>query len=198
MAFEVHKHSVSIPIESMACFGDNLFLGTRNGHLLTYHLLSANEKVEFKLKQHDHNFSSQAIIQIDTAPFLDYGLLFCLSNNVITVYKIDNLADSNVYSSYQLLHVADRTKGATSFAINKKKSADNLFVQVSVAIERKLHLYTWKRSQLQQFRNSIELATTPKDMMWYKDSICIGLSSGFSIYDVSLSLIYFDYVTICN
>lgn len=182
--FAVYSFSMPLEIESLSCFGDNVFIGTRNGHLLTY-LVKESAKVELKLLKHDHNFSSQKIIQMDIAQFRDGALLFSLSNNVIRTCKIDlPIPDNNVYSSYTMV-VCSQTKGASSFAINKKKSADNSSVQICVAIEKKLRLYKWNRDVLQPNRKFIELNSTPTQIVWYKNSICIGFSTGIAIYDVS-------------
>lgn len=159
---------------------------TRNGHLLTY-LVMKSPKVELNLLKHDHNFSSQPVVQIDTAPFFDDALLFSLSNNVIKIYKIDGIFGTNVYSSYKMLYLCSRTSGATLFAINKLKSADNSSIQFCVIVQRKMYLYNWKNNDVQQHRNFFEFESIPKEIIWYKSSICIGFSTGFaySIYDVS-------------
>lgn len=187
-SFEVHQFSVPVEIDSITCFDDKVFLGTRNGHLLTY-LVKNSPKIELKLLKHDHYFSSQPIVQIDNAPLSDYVLLFSLSNNVIKIHKIDVKSDSNVYSSYEMVHVCSQASGATIFATNKTGQIENSFVQFCVINDKKMHLFKWNGS-LNSNRNFVELGSEPKKIEWYKSRILIGFSTGFAIYDVSSRLLY--------
>lgn len=61
--FEVHQHSVPIALESMTCFGQQIFLTTATGHLLTYFVAVA-PKIELTLLKHDHNFATDRVICI--------------------------------------------------------------------------------------------------------------------------------------
>lgn len=92
---------------------NKLILGTRQGHLLMYSFEPNPEtnKLDLQLLQYDKNFSKKPITQIETIP--EYKLIFSLSDGVVNV---------NDYSrhNFPLIHMAQKTKGATVFALDIK------------------------------------------------------------------------------
>lgn len=185
--FEVNQHSVPFAIDAMTSFGEQVFLATANGHLLTY-FIKLNPKVEFVLVKHDHNFATQRIIQIEAAPLLDIGLLFSLSGNIIKIHEINAGNDTcDVYSSYKMVQAGNQTIGAKLFAINKNTSAEDSMVQLCTVAGNTIRFFTLKGNVLQQqYRRFVKLEGPPEEIMWYKSTIFIRFPSAFAIYDVSI------------
>lgn len=181
---ECYSFPLNFAIESIASFGDIVFAGTQDGHLLTYSVKRSNAAIEFDLLKRDHHFSSKSIRQIEIAPVADEICLFSLSDATINVHKIDH---NNLHSRYAMLHAGSETKGASSFVLNIKKTAGNSWVQICVAMSsNNLHFYNWKQNIFQTFGNPVEIGQIPEQMKWYKGTIFIRLRHALAIYDVSL------------
>lgn len=180
--FDVQRVELN-SIKSITSYGEKLFLGTKDGRLLTY-LVKQNDKVEITLIKHDHSFSTHAVKHIDAL----HGLLFGLNNNVIKLYKIDEKIDTNIYSSYKMVYSGDETRDATLFVLNKLSAENN--IQFCAATQKNvLKFYTWKTNELIQNRSIVALKDSPKQMIWFKCSICIAFNFGIAIYDVSIHFI---------
>lgn len=72
--------NISVQIESMAAYDDNLLIGTREGHLLMYNVPSVtDESHKLELLRHSKNFNKKRITQIDVVP--EYNLLIILTED---------------------------------------------------------------------------------------------------------------------
>lgn len=114
-AYELHPPSkISVQIESIAGYGgNNVILGTRQGHLLQYSFQpSSDGKMELQLLQYDKNFSKKPILQLQVLE--DYNLLFSLSDNQISINDISR-------HNFPLIHLAAKTKGANAFTMDIKR-----------------------------------------------------------------------------
>lgn len=70
--------NISVQIESMAAYDDNLLIGTREGHLLMYNVPSvSDDNHKLELLRHSKNFNKKRITQIDVIP--EYNLLIILT-----------------------------------------------------------------------------------------------------------------------
>ncbi|XP_055613436.1 vam6/Vps39-like protein [Uranotaenia lowii] len=174
---------IPVQIESMAGFENKLILGTRQGHLLMYSFEPNpdSNKLDLQLLQYDKNFSKKPITQIEAIP--EYKLIFSLSDGVVNV---------NDYSrhGFPLIHTAQKTKGATVFALDIKKSKSltgelALVCRLCVAVKRKLQCYYWKQNELLEFGNDIDLNDVPKTIAWNNSWICVGFKTEYVIYDIS-------------
>lgn len=162
---------------------NHVLLGTRQGHLLMYAVeQSASErKMDLQLLQYDKNFSKKPITQIDVIP--EYQLLFSLSDGLININDINR-------HNFPIVHSATKTKGATIFALDIKRSTSltgetALVVRLCVAIKRKLQFWYWKHDKLLEFCEVIDLSDVPKSLVWLENTICIGFKTDYILYDVS-------------
>lgn len=184
-AYVVHPPlKITIQIESIAAFDNNVILGTRQGHLLQYSIQSNPEegKIDLQLLQYNKTFSKKPIVQLEVIPELK--ILFSLSDNTISVNDISK-------HNFPIIHVAIKTKGANVFAMDVQKSKSltgemALVVRMCVAIKRKLQLWYWKYNQLLEYGKDIELTDVPRVMSWSGNSICIGFKTEYILYDITL------------
>lgn len=159
-----------------------MILGTRQGHLLMYtvDLNSSDSRMELTLLQFDKNFSKKPILQVEVIP--EYNLLFSLSDNVISVNDISR-------HNFPLVHCAMRTKGASIFALDIKRSKSltgetALVVRMCVAIKRKLQFWYWKHDELLELRKDLDLSDVPRALLWAENMICVGYKTEYVMYDV--------------
>ncbi|KFB35035.1 AGAP002498-PA-like protein [Anopheles sinensis] len=174
---------ISVQIESMTGFDNKLILGTRQGHLLMYsfEMNSETNKLDLQLLQYDKNFSKKPITQIDVIP--EYKLMFSLTDGLLNVNDFGR-------HGFPLIHSALRTKGATVFALDIKRSKSltsdiTIVCRVCVAVKRKLQCYYWKQHQLLEFISDIDLNDVPKTVAWNNNFICVGYKTEYVLYDIS-------------
>lgn len=201
--------SLPVQIESLACYGlllniqlqrpstiihlkkkktffvidNNVLLGTRQGDLLMYEVKQdPNErKMNLQLLQYDKNFSKKPITQIDVVP--QYELLFSLTDNLIGIHHISR-------HNFPIVHSNPDTKGASLFALNVSRIVsltDNVtfLIGLCVVVKRQLQFWFWKDNKLLKYRDAIQLDDTPKSVVWFENTICIGFKTDYVIYDVS-------------
>lgn len=174
---------IQVQIESMTAFENKLILGTRQGHLLMYAFEPNPEtnKLEMQLLQYDKNFSKKPITQIEAIP--EYKLIFSLSDGVVNVNDFSR-------HGFPLIHTAQKTKGASVFALDVVKSKSltgelALVCRLCVAVKRKIQCYYWKHSELIDFDKNIDLNDVPKTIAWNNNCICVGFKTEYVIYDIS-------------
>ncbi|XP_058058938.1 vam6/Vps39-like protein [Anopheles bellator] len=174
---------ISVQIESMTGFDNKLILGTRQGHLLMYsfELNSETNKLDLQLLQYDKNFSKKPITQIDA--IAEYKLMFSLTDGLLNVNDFSR-------HGFPLIHSAVKTKGATVFGLDVKRSKSltsdiAIVCRVCVAVKRKLQCYYWKQDHLLTFINDIDLNDVPKTVAWNNHFICVGYKTEYALYDIS-------------
>lgn len=147
-----------------------------------------DKKMELQLLQYDKNFSKKPIVQIDVIP--EIQLLFSLSDSVISVNDISR-------HNFPLVDCVSKTKGATIFALNVKRSQSMtgetaIVARICIAIKRKLQFWYWKRDKLKEFDNGIgiDLNDVPRALSWSENTICIGFKTEYVLYDVIKNAIY--------
>lgn len=141
---------------------------------------ASERKMDLQLRQFVRAFSAKPITQIDVIP--EYQLLFSLSD-CINVNHINR-------HNFPIAHSAVKTKGATIFALDVKRSTSltgetALVVRLCVAIKRKLQFWYWKHDKLLEFCEVIDLSDAPKSLVWLENTICIGFKTDYILYDVS-------------
>ena len=147
---------------------------------------SDDRKIEFQLLQFDKGFSKKPIVQIELVP--EYQLLFSLSDGII------NVNDISSRHNFPLVHSALKTKGATIFALDIKRSISltgetAIMVRMCCAVKRKLQLWYWKHDKFLKLAADIDLVDIPRSLLWYENAICIGFRTEYILYDVSLRVI---------
>lgn len=59
-----------------------------------------------------------------------------------------------------------------------------MFVQMCVAVKRKLQLFYWKNNEFLQLVDDINLTEIPKALSWCQETICVGFRGEYSLYKV--------------
>ncbi|XP_015109474.1 vam6/Vps39-like protein [Diachasma alloeum] len=180
---------LTVQIESMAAYDDNLLIGTREGHLLIYNVPpKSNEYGKLELLRYSKNFSKKRIVQVDVVP--EFNLLILLTDDIICVHDLNSI---NIQQISQL----PKTKGATLFALDIQEAKSltgekNTVVRLCVAVKRKLQLYYWKGRENQfkdlgvESRNELSLPDVPRELAWCGETLIVGF------HGISYTLIYLD------
>ncbi|KAK0163473.1 hypothetical protein PV327_007148 [Microctonus hyperodae] len=180
---------LTVQIESMAAYDDNLLIGTREGHLLFYNVpLKSNEYGKLELLRYSKNFSRRRMIQIDVVP--EYNLLIILTDDIICVHDLNAV-------NIPLISQLPKTKGATLFALDIRRgesstSGANLTaVRLCVAVKRKLQLYYWKgnRNQFEELginsKNELTLPDVARELAWCGETLIVGFHGlSYTLIDV--------------
>lgn len=184
-AFEhaVVIEKLPLQIECIATFGDNLLIGTRQGHLLLYRVRegSWDKRFDVELQSSNKLFSKKPILQLAVVDQLN--LLISLSDSVISVHNLETFA---------LLFTLHKTKGATVFAVNiKERKQSSVFdpspvleLQLCVSVKRKLQLFRWKHGEFQELEDFL-LPDVCRSVVWSKESLCVGFKREYSLIKTS-------------
>ncbi|XP_074111680.1 vacuolar protein sorting 39 [Cotesia typhae] len=163
---------LTVQIESMAAYDDNLLIGTREGHLLIYNVpMKSNEYGKLELLRYSKNFSKKRIVQVDVVP--EYSLLILLTDDIICVHDLNSV-------NIQQINQLSKTKGATLFALDVQRAGSLTGVRLCVAVKRKLQLYYWKANNNQfedlgdESRNEISLSDVPRELAWCGETLIVG------------------------
>ncbi|XP_045499853.1 vam6/Vps39-like protein [Colias croceus] len=183
-AYEVtHLLNASVQIETIAAYDGNLFLGTRQGHLLMYSLSVNNDskKYELKMLRYCKNFSKKPIQQIEIIP--EDKLLLCLTDNLLSSYDINGV-------NFPLVKTFSDTKGASLFALDNKSATSltgesNSVVHLCVAVRRKLQLYYGKNGEFKKHLFDFTIPDVPKVMAWGQQYLCVGFKGEYTFFDLS-------------
>ncbi|KZC13482.1 PREDICTED: vam6/Vps39-like protein [Dufourea novaeangliae] len=176
--------NISVQIESMAAYDDNLLIGTREGHLLMYNVPSVtDESHKLEILRHSKNFNKKRITQIDVVP--EYNLLIILTDNIVCIHDLNS-------PNFQQISQLPKTRGATIFCLNVQ-SIQNLLgekatdVYLCVAVKRKLQLYTWKGKKFEEFNDfELTIPDIPRDLSWCGDSLILGFRGlSYTILDLN-------------
>ncbi|XP_043251331.1 vam6/Vps39-like protein [Colletes gigas] len=175
--------NISVQIESMAAYDDNLIIGTREGHLLMYNVPSvSDESHRLELLRHSKNVNKKRISQIDVVP--EYNLLIILTDNIVCVHDLNS---PNFQQVYQL----QKTRGATLFTLDIQSSKnlienENTVVHLCVAVKRKLQLYLCKGKKFEEFKNfELSVPDIPRELSWCGGSLILGFRGlSYTILDL--------------
>ncbi|KAG9430938.1 vam6/Vps39-like protein isoform X1 [Apis mellifera carnica] len=176
--------NISVQIESMAAYDDNLLIGTREGHLLMYNVPSvSDDNHKLELLRHSKNFNKKRITQIDVIP--EYNLLIILTDNIICVHDLNSL-------NFQQLYQLQKTRGATLFSLDIKPNQiingeKHTIVHLCVVVKRKLQLYKSKGKKFETF-NDLELTVPdiPRELSWCGETLVLGFRGlSYTILDLN-------------
>ncbi|XP_012531879.1 vam6/Vps39-like protein [Monomorium pharaonis] len=176
--------NITVQIESMAAYDDNLLIGTREGHLLMYNVPSVfDDSHKLELLRHSKNFNKKRITQIDVVP--EYNLLIILTDNIVCIHDLNS-------PNFQQICQLPKTRGATLFTLDVKSTESltgekNTVVRLCVAVKRKLQLYYWKGKKFEEF-NDFELTVPdiPRQLSWCSEMLILGFRGlSYTIYDLS-------------
>lgn len=171
---------LTVQIESIAAYEDNLLVGTKQGHLLMYSVCyrEADSKHEVQLLRYNKTFSKKPIQQLAVVP--EYQLLISLSDNIICVHDISII-------NFPAVCIVQRSRGATLFALDTKKYTSLtgetcVTVRLCVAVKRKLQLYYWKNGAfLELVREDLSVPDVPRALVWCQETLCVGFKGEYSL-----------------
>lgn len=169
-----------LQIESMASWGEHLFVGTKQGHLLMYHVnMGSSSEPSVQLLRSNKYFSKKPIVQLAVVP--EYSILVALTDSIISVHDID-LAVTN----FPLISQVGRTKGTNLFALDivrtQTLTGENATaVRMVVAVRRKLQFYYWKNRKFHELREDVSVPDVAKSMAWCKETVCVGFRGEYSL-----------------
>ncbi|KAI0145280.1 AvaB protein [Xylariaceae sp. FL1272] len=128
-------------------------------------------------------FSSRAIDQL--AIIKEANLLVSLSNYHISLYD---------YQTYELIETIPRTKNASCFAVTSNIVKDpatgipEIISRLAVAVKRRLLLWSWHESEIDQHVNEIVLPEAIRTVTWVDATkLVCGMNAGYVLVDVTTS-----------
>lgn len=189
-------------IESILAYGDRLLVGLNTGCLRVYRV---NEIPDDKAKQNGNaadkppsrpssssgpkpvdclreveKFSTRAVEQL--AIIREANVLISLSNYYVSIYDLQ---------SYTIQEQLVKTKNATTFATTSNIVKDSatgipeIISRLAVAVKRRLLLWSWHESELEQETTEIALTDAIKTLTWASATkVICGMNSGYVIVDV--------------
>ncbi|KAK5643487.1 hypothetical protein RI129_007332 [Pyrocoelia pectoralis] len=182
-AYEVSQLlKLTVQIESITAYDENLLVGTRQGHLFMYRVVStSDDKYDVELMRYNKTFSKKPIQQLDVIP--EQHLLISLIDNVIQVHDING-------SQFPIVHQAVRTKGANIFTVDSQIKTSmtgekSVFARLCVAVKRKLQLYYWKNNEFMKLIDDISLNDVPRALAWCQETLCVGFRGEYSLFELS-------------
>lgn len=174
-----------LQIESAAAYDDKVLIGTRQGHLLVYKLVSRGPpdvpKYDVKLCSSNKSFSKKPIVQLCVIPEL--SLLISLSDNAVTVHHLSLEPNTPPIECPAL----SKCKGCTLFAVNVQKQTTltgevTITLMLCAAVKRKLELFYWKNNTFCEHPQDLCVPDTPRSIVWCGDeSLLVGFRSEYNI-----------------
>ncbi|XP_070577538.1 vam6/Vps39-like protein [Ptychodera flava] len=180
-AYEAEPILEKLPlqIESIACHGDVLLVGTKQGHLLVYSIKSSTggERFAVNLQRSNKSFAKKPIQQLACVP--EFQILISLSDNVISVHDL---------TGYSMITTLTKTRGATLFAIDLQKQRSLYTLRMCVAVKRKLQLFYWQNRDFHETQADLGVPDVPKAMSWCGDSLCVGFKRDYFLIKLTGTL----------
>jgi hypothetical protein len=182
--------------------GDRLLVGLNTGTLRIYRVneipdekQNGNAKADDKppsrpnsssipkpvdLLREVDKFSTRSIEQL--AILKEANILISLSNSYVSIHDLQ---------SYTLQELLVKTKSATTFAVTSNIVKDSatgipeIISRLAVAVKRRLILWSWHESELEQETVEITLPEAIKTLTWASATkIICGMNSGYVLVDV--------------
>jgi Vam6/Vps39-like protein vacuolar protein sorting-associated protein 39 len=193
---------MEIPAKADDCIGDRLLVGLNTGSLRIYRVneipeekQNGNAKADDKppsrpsssstpkpvdLLRDVEKFSTKSIEQL--AILKEANILISLSNSYVSIHDLQ---------SYTLQEQLAKTKSATTFAVTSNIVKDSatgipeIISRLAVAVKRRLILWSWHESELEQDTVEITLPEAIKTLTWASATkIICGMNAGYVIVDV--------------
>lgn len=166
-------------IESLACYSNNLLVGTRDGCLLCYSVHKKDSNFSTNLEKSIKNFSRKPINQLEVVS--QYHLLISIADGVVSVH------DLTVFNPITTL---ERTRGANCFTVDVQQEVlrdeqVDYHVRLCVSVKKKLQFYYWKNRQFIELRPDLIIHDIPKSIVWCMESVFLGFKKDY--YLVSLT-----------
>ncbi|XP_047347409.1 vam6/Vps39-like protein [Vespa velutina] len=176
--------NITVQIESMIAYDDNLLIGTREGQIFMYNVPSKlDETHKLELLRHSKNFNKKRITQM--AVVTDYNLLILLTDGIVSIHDLNSV-------NFQLICQLQKTKGATLFALDiqrTKSSTDekDIVVRLCVVVKRKLQLYHWKGKKFEECKNfELTVPDIPRELSWCGETLILGFRGlSYTIFDLN-------------
>ena len=162
-----------------------LFVGTREGHLLMYGVgLRPGRDSELQLLRSNKYFSKKPIQQLAAVP--EYSILVALKEGLVTVHDID-MAVTN----FPLIHSVGRSKGCSLFCLSVTRTPSltgetAVTVRMCVAVKRKLQFYYWKNRKFWELQPDMSLSDSARAVAWGGETVCLGTRAEYSLYQLGM------------
>lgn len=174
-----------LQIESAAAYDDKLLIGTRQGHLLVYTVVSRGSsdgtKYDVNLSCSNKFFAKKAIVQL--CAIAELSLLISLSDNAVTVHQLSLEPNTPPIDCPALA----KCKGCTLFSVNVQKQTTltgevKITLMLCAAVKRKLEFFYWKNNTFCEHPQDLCVPDTPRSVVWCADeSLLIGFRSEYNI-----------------
>ncbi|KAL2716858.1 vam6/Vps39-like protein [Vespula squamosa] len=176
--------NITVQIESMIAYDDNLLIGTREGQIFMYNVPSKlDETHKLELLRHSKNFNKKRISQM--AVVADYNLLILLTDGIVSIHDLNSV-------NFQLICQLQKTKGATLFALDVQKTKSStdekdIVVRLCVIVKRKLQLYRWKGKKFEECNNfELTVPDIPRELSWCGETLILGFRGlSYTILDLT-------------
>ncbi|KAF4521840.1 hypothetical protein B566_EDAN003714, partial [Ephemera danica] len=173
----------TVQIEAIAAYGDNLLVGSKQGHLLMYSITpqAGDRKHDVQLLRYNKTFSKKPINQLEVVP--QYEMLISLSDGIICVH------DMRLYN-FPIVCTVEKTKGASLFTLDIQKFTSltgetSVMVRMCVAVKRRLQLFYWKKDKFLDFRDDLCVPDIPRALAWCEETIVVGFKGEYCLIEVS-------------
>ena len=193
-----------LTIESIKAFGDNLLVGTRQGHLLMYTVkfsdganlngtISSRDgasknstDIQVQLLRSNKYFSKKAIIKLDVVPEF-YILVALSSDGNITVHDMDPAV-----TNFPVISSVSKAKGASTFSLDVIRQTSlsgdlSVTVRMVAGVRRKLQFYYWKNRKFHPFADDVVVQDIPKSLAWTRSTICVAFRTEYSMVKLDSS-----------
>ena len=195
-----------LTIESIKAFGDNLLVGTKQGHLLMYTVkfsdganlngtISSRDgasknsaDIQVQLLRSNKYFSKRAIIKLDVVP--EFYILVALSaDGNITVHDMDPAV-----TNFPVISSVSKAKGASTFSLDVIRQTSlsgdlSVTVRMVTGVRRKLQFYYWKNRKFHPFADDVSVPDVPKSLAWCRTTICVAFRSEYSLVKLDSSVV---------
>jgi len=163
--------------------GDQLFVGTKEGHLLMYGVnIRSGLESEVQLLRSNKYFSKKPILQLAVVP--EISILVALKEGVVSVHDIDMAV-----TSFPLICSVQRTYGCKLFSLSVLRTSSltgevNVAVRMCVVLKKKMQFYYWKNRKFWELQQDVSLTDIPKSVAWGGETLCFGTRGEYSLYCV--------------
>jgi len=183
-----HSHlllKLPLQVESITSAGDQLFVGTKDGHLLMYGVTRkpGGSDHNVQLLRSNKYFSKKAIMQLAVVP--EYSILVALKEGMVSVHDID-MAVTN----FPLISQVESSRGTALFALDVLRTPSltgetAVAVRMAVVMRRKLQFYYWKNRKFHKLQEDLTVPDVPKSLAWAGEALCLGTRGEYSLVNMA-------------
>eukprot|EP00029_Vermamoeba_vermiformis_P006348 TRINITY_DN2461_c0_g1_i1.p1 TRINITY_DN2461_c0_g1~~TRINITY_DN2461_c0_g1_i1.p1 ORF type:complete len:890 (+),score=177.72 TRINITY_DN2461_c0_g1_i1:46-2715(+) len=160
-------------IECIDTFGNMLAVGTSEGHLLIYDIVTkeVNGKKTYSpsLKVSQKSFARKPITQITTVE--EHGIIISVADSIVQV---------NSLATCQMITQLAKTRGCRFYC--EDRSGGQL--RLCVAMSRKLIVYQWAGNEFREIKE-FSVPDSVKSIVWCDQALCVGFKKEYNMINLS-------------